>query len=88
MGAQKAVMRLPFLVIDPEAGADHCPAVFVDEGTGDLVFQGWTVTDARDLAQVEARSHIADDESVVRLPARMRTLVLEALRDVGDSAVQ
>jgi hypothetical protein len=38
-------MRLRFLVIDPETNGDECPAVFVDEETGDLVFQGWTLSE-------------------------------------------
>ena len=72
-------MALVFIAIDPETDTDHCPAVFVEEKTGDFLFQGWTVTDARTLAEVGQHSPIADGESVVRLPARMRTIILEAL---------
>jgi hypothetical protein len=72
-------MALIFLAIDPDTNVDHCPAVFVEEGTGDLLFQGWTVTDAATLAEVDGHSRIADDESVVRLPARMQAIILEAL---------
>ena len=43
-------MALVFIAIDPETDTDHCPAVFVEEETGDFLFQGWTVTDARTLA--------------------------------------
>jgi hypothetical protein len=39
------VMALIFMTIDPETDSDHCPAVFVEEETGDMLFQGWTVTD-------------------------------------------
>ena len=38
-------MALIFIAIDPDTDTDHCPAVFVEEETGDLLFQGWTVTD-------------------------------------------
>lgn len=38
-------MALKFIGIDPETGGDHCPAVFIDEETGDFLLQGWTVTD-------------------------------------------
>jgi hypothetical protein len=72
-------MALVFIAIDPETDTDHCPAVFVEEETGDFLFQGWTVTDARILAEVGQRSPVADSESVVRLPGRMRTIILEAL---------
>jgi len=40
-------MALVFIAIDPETTGDHCPAVFAEEETGDLLFQGWTVTDRR-----------------------------------------
>ena len=45
-------MALIFITIDPETDSDHCPAVFVEEETGDLLFQGWTVTDPATLAEV------------------------------------
>ena len=72
-------MGLKFIAIDPDTNGDHCPAVFVEEETGDLLFQGWTVTHPATLAEVGGHSRIADDESVVRLPARMRQIILEAL---------
>ena len=66
----RPVTGLKFIAIDPDTNGDHCPAVFADEETGDLLFQGWTVTDPAALAQVGGCSRIADNESVVRLPAR------------------
>ena len=77
-------MPLVFIAIDPETDSDHCPAVFAEEETGDLLFQGWTVTDPQTLAEVARHSPIADNESVIRLPARMRAMILEALN--GHSA--
>lgn len=76
-------MVLIFIAIDPETDSDHCPAVFVEEETGDLLFQGWTVTDPTTLAEVSRHSLVADNESVVRLPARMRATILEALSGHG-----
>ena len=72
-------MTLRFVGIDPGTNGDHCPAVFVHEETGDFLFQGWTVTDSDALADVARRSPIEDSESVVRLPVRMRQIILEAL---------
>ena len=76
-------MALRFVGIDPETGGDNCPAVFVDEETGDFLLQGWTVTDPDTLAEVARRSPIADNESVVRLPARMRAILEEAVSGRG-----
>jgi hypothetical protein len=78
-------MALRFLAIDPETDTDHCPAVFVEEESGDLLFQGWTVTDPETLAEVDGHSRIADSESVVRVPARMRAIILEALSGHGTA---
>jgi hypothetical protein len=75
----EAIMALVFIAIDPDTTGDHCPAVFVEEEPGDLLVQGWTVTDPQILAEVAQHSPVADNESVVRLPARMRAMILEAL---------
>jgi hypothetical protein len=76
-------MALRFVGIDPETGGDHCPAVFIDEETGDFLLQGWTVTDPGTLADIAGHSPIADNESVVRLPARMRAIIQEAVNGHG-----
>jgi hypothetical protein len=76
-------MALRFLAIDPETNSVNCPAVFMDEETGDLIFQGWTVTDPETLAESSKHSPIADNESLVRLPARMRAVIMEALHGEG-----
>ena len=76
-------MAPKFVGIDPETGNDHCPAVFLDEETGDFLFQGWTVTAPDTLATVARHSPIADNESVVRLPARMREIIQEAINGHG-----
>jgi hypothetical protein len=77
-------MDLRFVGIDPNTGDDNCPTVFVDEVSGDFVFQGWTVTDPADLAQVSEHSTIRDYETVIRLPARMREILLKALTEADE----
>lgn len=80
-------MALRFLAIDPGTNGENCPALFLEEETGDLLFQGWTVTDPTTLAESGQHSPLADGESLVRLPARMREIILEALHGQG-AAVQ
>ena len=79
-------MALRFLAIDPDTNGENCPALFLEEETGDLLFQGWTVTDSRVLAESCTHSPLSDNESLVRLAARMRDVILEALND--GAAVQ
>lgn len=73
-------MALRFIGIDPNTGQDNCLAVFVDEETSDLLITGLKVSDPQILREVTSYSPIADHEAVVRLPARMRHIVMEALR--------
>ncbi|MFI6296177.1 hypothetical protein ACIBEJ_31605 [Nonomuraea sp. NPDC050790] len=75
-------------MIDPETDGDHCPALHMDEETGDLVFVGETVTDPGDLRHMNETSGLASHESAVRVPARMKALILEALRDSDGPAVR
>jgi hypothetical protein len=72
-------MRLDFVGVDPDNPDDQCPAVFVDPETGDFFTQGETVTDPEVLAWVNSDSRILDTESVVRLPARMASIITEAV---------
>ncbi|MGH3157785.1 MAG: hypothetical protein ACRDNF_14580 [Streptosporangiaceae bacterium] len=81
-------MGLRFIGIDPATGGLNCPAVFVDEDTADLILTGWTVSDTQTLAEVTKHSPIAAHESVVRLPARMRKIILEAVRDIEGPSIQ
>jgi hypothetical protein len=74
-------MGLDFVGVDPDNPADQCPAVFVDTAnteTGDFYMQGETVTDPDVLAWINSDSRILDTESVVRLPARMAAIIMEA----------
>lgn len=74
-------MTLRFIGIDPGTQGGNCPSVWLDETTGDLVVQGREVVDRDVLAEVAVKSPIAEDEKIVRLPARMRMIILEAFGD-------
>ncbi|TMR05424.1 hypothetical protein ETD83_06920 [Actinomadura soli] len=78
-----AALRL--LVLDPGTDGGHCPAVFVDGTTGDLLFQGSHVTCEGVLAEVDGLSRIGPDEIVGRIPARMRGALLRALMEADDA---
>ena len=49
-------MQLALVAIDPGTDGSNCPALFADEETGDLLVQGWTVTDERTLADASRHS--------------------------------
>jgi hypothetical protein len=73
-------MTLRFHGKDPQNPGNNCPAVFRDEETGDFYFQGETVIDPEMLARISADSPLLDSESVVKLPARMVDIIMEACR--------
>ncbi|WP_433020584.1 hypothetical protein [Kribbella sp. CA-294648] len=73
-------MTIQFYGKDPDCPGNNCPAVFLDEQTGDLYFQGATVTDPAILARLAEDCGLADSESVIKLPARMVELIVEACR--------
>ena len=73
-------MALQFYGKDPDCPGNNCPAVFRDEATGDIYLQGETVTDPAILAGLSEDSGLADSESVVKLPARMAEMIMEACR--------
>lgn len=75
----EAVMRLSFVGITPDTPDNGCPAVFVDEDTGDFWFQGEAVTDPGALAEVARHSPLGQGEAVVRLPQVMKSFVMEAV---------
>jgi hypothetical protein len=72
-------MALRFVGIDPDTPGGNCPSVWVDDATGDLVIQGWEETDEGNRAQIASKSPILPHERIVRLPARMRSIVRDAL---------
>jgi hypothetical protein len=83
-------VSLRFIGIDPNTGQGESPTVWVDEISGDLVIQGWkpdAATEAQ-CAAFEAPDHAAgipEHEQVVRVPARMVSILREAC-DVAERA--
>jgi hypothetical protein len=73
-------MAIVFYGEDPGCPGNNCPAVFRDDETGDLYFQGETVIDPEVLARLSEDCGLADSESVVKLPARMAEMIVEACR--------
>ena len=64
---------------DPDSGSNECPAVAVIRETGDFLFRGKTVTDPAVITALNEHIGKAGDESDIWLPARMATLIREAL---------
>lgn len=79
-------MAIRFLCIDPDTNGGNCPAVFVDDETGDMLMQGWVETNPATLAAMAEHSPLAENEMIVRLPARMRDKIVETLS--GSRAVR
>jgi hypothetical protein len=77
--ALEAEMRLSFIGITPDTPSNGCPAVYVDEDTGEFWFQGESVTDPEALAEVARHSPIGARESVVKLPPVMGAIIVEAV---------
>jgi hypothetical protein len=93
---KEIIVALEFIGKDPESDTNNCSSVSVDEETGDFLLCGWTVTDPNTLATIARHSSIAENESVVRLPARMWAILQEAVNghcapvqrvDRGDNTI-
>ncbi|KAA6215032.1 hypothetical protein CP973_39195 [Streptomyces albofaciens JCM 4342] len=79
-------MALRFIAKDPNTGSDQSPTVWIDEENGDLVLQGWkadrkTTDECREVGSIPAH------EAVVRIPARMTSIVREAC-DAADQRAE
>ncbi|MFF2385165.1 hypothetical protein [Streptomyces sp. NPDC058108] len=59
-------MRLRFIGTTSENG--NCPTLYEDTDTGDIVVQGYTVTDPEDVAQLR---DVLPSESFVRIPREL-----------------
>ncbi|MQA98062.1 MAG: hypothetical protein GEV11_26910 [Streptosporangiales bacterium] len=79
-------MAIRFVGIDDTSGGNNCPAVFTDDETGDLLLQGWLVTDPAEQAAMEQHSPLGEHEVRVRLPARMQKIIQEACNGDGAAA--
>ncbi|MFF9279494.1 hypothetical protein [Streptomyces griseosporeus] len=81
-------MSLRFIGIDPNTGQGESPTVWVDEKSGDLVIQGWKpdADTQAECAAFEVPGHavgIPEHEQVVRVPARMASILRKAC-DVAE----
>jgi len=72
-------MALVFIGKDDGSKAGGSPAVFVDDETGELVLQGFTVTDPAELQTIDNHSRTLSHESAVKIPPHMADKIMEAL---------
>ncbi|OEJ21703.1 hypothetical protein AR457_36470 [Streptomyces agglomeratus] len=86
-------MALRFIGIDPNTGDGESPTVWIDETQQELVLQGWKpcAALAAQCAATEVPGHakgIPDTEAVVRIPARMVSMIREACDAIERSHVR
>jgi hypothetical protein len=84
----EGIMRLSFVGITPDTPDNGCPAVYVDEETGDIWIQGETVSDQRALAEVARHSPLGPGEAVVKVPPVMKSFVMEAVHGTYERGRQ
>ncbi|MBX9420918.1 MULTISPECIES: hypothetical protein [Streptomyces] len=87
VGFGGALTALLFFGTDPNSGVGNCPAVWVDTDSDEgpeLVLQG-KFGDEVTRAACSADSPSADDETVIRIPARMVAQIKEAC-DAAEAA--
>ncbi|MEW1831118.1 hypothetical protein [Streptomyces sp. NPDC088196] len=63
-------MALQLRLLGTTSDDGKCPTLYEDLATGDIVVQGYTVTDAEDVAQLQ---NVLDGESFVRIPRELLT---------------
>ncbi|MCT7351339.1 hypothetical protein N4P33_04040 [Streptomyces sp. 15-116A] len=73
-------MALHRLGKDPESPNNGSPTVYLDDETGNYILQGWRVTDAERLAQLDIPSH----ETVIEFPRRMMQFFPEVNGGAAD----
>lgn len=66
-------MTLHKLGKDPESPNNGSPTVYFDDESGNYILQGWRVTDAERLAQMNVPEH----ETVIEFPRRMTQFLME-----------
>lgn len=76
-------MALRFVGVDADSPNNGSPTVWVDDEDGSIVVQGWRITSTTALAQISARGPIPDHETVLRLPVRMASFLVEACTGEG-----
>ena len=71
-------MSLRFIGVDPDSPNNGSPTIWLDEADGSIVIQGWKITDERTMSEIMAAKPVPDHETVVRVPARMASFLMEA----------
>lgn len=84
-------MSLLFIGIDPNTGDHESPTVWVDQEKQELVFQGWKPDPEleAECAAFEVPGHargIPEHEAVIRIPARMVSMIREACNAIEHAA--
>ena len=72
-------MALTLVGKDPNTPNTGSPTVWLDDSDGSLVIQGWRIADEATIADIHATGPLPDHETVLRLPARMRSVLERAL---------
>lgn len=73
-------MALRYVGTDTTCPNTNCPTVWVDEADGSLVIQGYKL-DTETMAEVNATAPVQENETVVRIPARMASVLRGAMGD-------
>lgn len=84
-------VSLRFVGIDPNTDDDHCPTVWVDVEAGELIIQGWKASAELKAAcesNTPANGGVPDYEEIIRVPARMVRMIMEACKELENSTVQ
>ena len=63
-------MALQLRLLGTTSDEGKCPTLYEDLTSGDIVVQGYTVTDPEDVAQLQ---NVLDGESFVRIPRELLT---------------
>jgi hypothetical protein len=71
-------VSLRFIGVDPDSPNNGSPTVWFDDADGSIVIQGWKITDERTMSEITAAKPVPDYETVVRIPARMASFLMEA----------
>ncbi|MFE7045137.1 hypothetical protein ACFU9X_38695 [Streptomyces atratus] len=74
-------MAVEFVGIDPDTDRDHCPTVWADAEAQEILFQGWKPTPETQAdceGSSPANGPVPDGEAIVRVPARMISMIREA----------
>jgi hypothetical protein len=71
-------VSLRFIGVDPDSPNNGSPTIWLDDADGSIVIQGWKITDERTMSEITTAKPVPDHETVVRVPARMASFLMEA----------